>query len=346
MGLGDAARYPPEVAVIRIMETTVATLEPASSCGFRPLPLSVLRHTAGIKIDVFQQVAGETSPTLLASRDLVLTPAQLDDLQAQGCDSLLVRDHEYVGITQHLQRNLAKLLRCEQQPAGERYALLQTAMALEIEQALRGNNAQAMVDVATEIGRDIATFLSDNPMSPAEMFAMVRHDTVTFVHVTNVAGYLVLLAKSLGVGQQDHLAELAIGAMLHDFGKQMLPRALLTKAGRLSDEERLLMERHPQLGYEALVGRKGVTAMQLMMVYQHHERLDGSGYPVAILGDEIQHSTQMLAIVDVFDALTADRPYRKRISPDQALAFLTQEAEQNRLNKDYIECWASIFQPR
>lgn len=327
------------------MNTTAMHPDTVTPTGFRPLPLSVLRETKGNKVDVYQQIAGESAPTLLASRELALSPEQIDELQSQGFDTVLVRDYEYAGIAEHFKRNLTELLRSDHRSASERYAILQAAVAFEIEQALRTNNAHYMIAVAKEIARDIAGFLSDNRVSPAELFAMIRHDSTTFVHVMNVAGYLVLLARELG--ECDPVEELAVGAILHDFGKQMLPREAISKASRPnSSEARQSLAKHPQLGYEALVGRRGVSTSQLMMVYQHHERLDGSGYPVGILAEEIHPWAQMLAVVDAFDNLTADRPCRKRMTCEQALEFLAQEAQENRLNKDYVTCWASVFQPQ
>jgi HD-GYP domain-containing protein (c-di-GMP phosphodiesterase class II) len=178
---------------------------------------------------------------------------------------------------------------------------------------------------------------------PHELFRIARHDFHTFAHVTNVACYSVLLADKLGIHDATELKQIATGAMLHDMGKRAVPKSVLVKAGRLTPDERELVQSHTQRGYEELCGRPDMVFGQLMMVYQHHEHVDGKGYPVRVLADEIHPWARLLAVVDVFDALTGKRPYRRAISPQAALDHLRAKAGL-QFDREVVECWTAAMQ--
>jgi HD-GYP domain-containing protein (c-di-GMP phosphodiesterase class II) len=110
----------------------------------------------------------------------------------------------------------------------------------------------------------------------------------------------------------------------------------------LTPEEREIIETHPQRGYEELCEQLKFEFGQLMMVYQHHEHVDGTGYPVGVTCDEIHPWARMLAVVDVFDAITAKRPYRRSVTPGHALDYQRQCAG-THLDREVVECWVSAM---
>jgi HD-GYP domain-containing protein (c-di-GMP phosphodiesterase class II) len=134
------------------------------------------------------------------------------------------------------------------------------------------------------------------------------------------------------------LEQIAKGAMLHDLGKRFIPASILSKPAKLDREERAVIETHPLRGYEELCQRDDVTFEQLMMTYQHHEKWDGSGYPVGIARDEIHPWARMLAVVDVFDAMTGMRPYRKPATAQAAMDYIRQNAG-THFDPEVVECW-------
>jgi HD-GYP domain-containing protein (c-di-GMP phosphodiesterase class II) len=136
------------------------------------------------------------------------------------------------------------------------------------------------------------------------------------------------------------LAELAAGALLHDIGKRHIPPHVLNKPGKLSDDEWELVREHPTSGFRELVARDDLTWPQLMMVYQHHERLDGSGYPAGIHGDEMHPWARYCAVVDVFDALTCQRPYRRAVPVPEVCDYLTKHAGV-WFDAEAVACWVA-----
>jgi HD-GYP domain-containing protein (c-di-GMP phosphodiesterase class II) len=176
-----------------------------------------------------------------------------------------------------------------------------------------------------------------------ELLQVLRHDYHTFTHSANVAFFCVLLAKACGINDRTDLERIAIGALLHDVGKLEIPEKILKKRGRLDDNEWQVISRHPTIGFQMLSHRHDLTFGQLMMVYQHHERLDGSGYPVGISQHRIHPWAQLCAVVDVYEALTSHRPYRPRLPKGYAIPILDLQAGP-RLNQGMWQCWKSIIQ--
>jgi putative nucleotidyltransferase with HDIG domain len=133
-----------------------------------------------------------------------------------------------------------------------------------------------------------------------------------------VATYAVAVARALGLAP-DELTTVRIGAYLHDVGKVRIPHEILNKPGRLTSEERELMELHPVYGLELLAGIEFPWDIRPIIRW-HHEKLDGTGYPDHLSGDQIPLVAHIVGIADVYDALTSTRSYRAALSADVALA--------------------------
>jgi len=147
-------------------------------------------------------------------------------------------------------------------------------------------------------------------------------DTYTYGHCERVANYAAAVARAAGL---DDVAQTTIrlGAYLHDLGKVKVPHEVLNKPGKLTDEEFALVKMHPVWGVE-LLGSVEFPWDLKPIIRWHHERYDGMGYPDQLKGDEFPLSAQVVGIVDVYDALTTDRPYRPGLSPEAALAEITR----------------------
>lgn len=150
--------------------------------------------------------------------------------------------------------------------------------------------------------------------------ALELRDEATSGHTQRAAELTVELARVLGVPECD-IPDVRRGALLHDIGKMGVPDAILHKAGPLDDAEWAIMRQHPVHAREFL-RRIDYLSHALDIPYFHHERWDGSGYPLGLTGDRIPLPARIFAVVDVFDALTSERPYRAAWSIDDALAHI------------------------
>ena len=148
------------------------------------------------------------------------------------------------------------------------------------------------------------------------------HDTYTFAHSVNVA----ILSALLGVLQKlpkEDLLKLTLGGLLHDLGKITVPHEILTKPGHLSDDEWSLMQGHPDAGRQRLKKMFPNDILLSTIALQHHEHIDGSGYPNHLQGEQIHRYARIVAIADVYDALTSVRPYKRAYTPSVAHRIMT-----------------------
>ncbi|MEL3922867.1 HD-GYP domain-containing protein [Aeromonas enteropelogenes] len=165
-------------------------------------------------------------------------------------------------------------------------------------------------------------------------------DAYLMEHSMNVAILLANFGRYLGL-ERSVLKELTLGGLLHDVGKIMTPDEVLHKPGKLTDEEFAIMRQHVVHSYGILKNTKGITATMLEVAANHHERLDGSGYPRKLKGDQLSLHTRMSCIVDVYDAITADRVYKTGMQPTQAFRILLKGINQHfdaELVTKFIKC--------
>ena len=151
-----------------------------------------------------------------------------------------------------------------------------------------------------------------------------ERDILTYEHSRRVATYAHRLARSLGWSRRD-ARDLALAALVHDLGKTWITNDILNKSAALSDEERRKMERHPVIGARILIGCD-VHSFYVETVLHHHEAWNGRGYPAGLQGEEIPMSARILAVADVYDVLTSQRPYKAPLSKDAARERLLQGA--------------------
>jgi putative nucleotidyltransferase with HDIG domain len=167
--------------------------------------------------------------------------------------------------------------------------------------------------------------LNEMYMSTIEALAMAvdAKDQITHGHIRRVQVYAVELAKRLGVTDDHQLKAIEAAALLHDMGKLAIPEHILNKPGKLTPAEFEKMKRHADIGADLLSSIKFPYPV-VPIVRHHHESWDGRGYPTGISGTDIPLGARILSVVDCFDALNSDRPYRPRLSPEEAFDILRQ----------------------
>ncbi|MBP2654083.1 MAG: hypothetical protein H6Q73_1652 [Firmicutes bacterium] len=147
------------------------------------------------------------------------------------------------------------------------------------------------------------------------------HDDYTFGHSINVCLLSVMLGIKLNF-REGQLFELAMGAILHDLGKMMIPQEILNKPGSLTPEEWTEMRQHTDKGFDILRRDYSMPLVSAHVAYQHHESYDGAGYARGLRGEEIHLFARIVAIADLYDAITADRPYREAMLPHEAYEIM------------------------
>jgi len=146
-------------------------------------------------------------------------------------------------------------------------------------------------------------------------------DNYTYLHSVDVCIYSVITGKSLNLAA-DEICELGLGAILHDIGKCKIPLGILNKPSRLTASEYDIIKRHAEYGYDIACKTPNVSRRIADIALNHHERWDGTGYPSGKTGEKIDILSRIVALADVYDALTANRVYRKRFMPHEAAEYI------------------------
>jgi putative nucleotidyltransferase with HDIG domain len=173
---------------------------------------------------------------------------------------------------------------------------------------------------------DIIGQLLENRNFVVNLTDIRTSDSYTFAHSVNVAILAVMIAISMGFSRSE-LKKIAFGAILHDLGKAQMPSSILHKNGKLLPEEYEEMKKHPFYGYNLIHARDFVASSSARIIYEHHERMDGSGYPEGLEGAQIHPFSKICAVADVYDALVSDRPYQPAFLPHEALEILESDGE-------------------
>lgn len=302
--------------------------------GFVAAPIDALVMPAPT-YEVYLPGSGGQELVLYRGRHVAIGPEDIQHLRNRGVERVFLLERDLPAFRQELRERVLH-------PDAEVNSASRAAASLflarsALQDAYASPKCERLIQASRALAEDITQFLSDESLRLPELLGLLEHDYQTYTHVCNVSVYCVLLARRLGISNTAELEEIAAGGLLHDVGKRAVPARLINKRGKLSDEEWELVCRHPADGYRELVGRPEISWGMLMMVYQHHERFDGSGYPTAILADEIHPWARICMVADVFDALTCDRPYRPALPVRDVCRTLRKQAAK-WFDVEVVEC--------
>lgn len=198
-----------------------------------------------------------------------------------------------------------------------------TGHVVELLDQVRAGRQVDLQETTSSVKRVLES-LCRNERAFVSLLRLKDFDKYTFTHSINTCVFALLLARhSKLVGLTSHLG---VGALLHDIGKTFFPLGLLQSTGSLLQEEWELIRQHPTTGVKLIEHSAGCREEHIKAILEHHERLDGSGYPAQLRGAQISTAGRIVAIADVYDAMTSNRPYRSSISPATAMRWITAHA--------------------
>ncbi len=197
----------------------------------------------------------------------------------------------------------------------------------------RTGNLAGLVDTVSLLVNEFA----NNPNVLTQLTKIYSSDPTTSEHSINVMAFATGYALA-GGSSQEQARDIGLAGLFHDIGKTRIPIHLLTADRRLTDKEFDIMKKHPLLGYKILKECESVTNLCLLAALQHQERMDGTGYPKALKGNQISVIGQLLMIIDCYEAMTCnDRPYRRAQSPFEVLGLLREETNAGKFNPEIFE---------
>lgn len=190
-----------------------------------------------------------------------------------------------------------------------------------IQYLYNNSNAENFADTTDTINKNLIKAINDNAAIAVDINSLKTSDEYTFKHSVDVATMSMIIAKKQGFSQQD-IYNIGIAGLLHDMGKSKIPLEILNKPARLTDEEFAVMKQHALLGYRILKEKDEFSTAISLAVLQHHEKMNGKGYPLGVTSEKISPYAKILSVVDVYDALVTERPYKKALSQRTAVEMI------------------------
>ena len=192
----------------------------------------------------------------------------------------------------------------------------------------------------------IVDFIIKDDEIAKHLLKITSHDFRTYTHSVTVGILGISLSKVLFQGSDAHdLHEIGVGFFLHDIGKVNIDHAIINKPGKLTEDEMAVIRKHPEYGYQVLEETNQLTEQCKHIVLEHHERFDGTGYPNKLKGVSINLYGRICSIADVYEALTALRPYKDQVTPFGALKIMKDEMMQH-FHRPLFEKFANLLVDR
>lgn len=181
--------------------------------------------------------------------------------------------------------------------------------------------SEGFIEATNKITEDLMKAIIENDAVAVDVDMLKVSDEYTFKHSVDVATIAMIIARKHGLNE-NQVYEIGIAGLLHDVGKSKIPTEILNKPARLTDDEFAIMRNHSVLGYELIKGKKELSDNVKLGVLQHHEKVNGRGYPLGVTAEKISLYAKILAVADVYDALVTERPYKAAFTKRDAVEML------------------------
>lgn len=261
---------------------------------------------------------------LYRSKELPFTSEARERLLYNKIDCLYIQNTDKRKYQRFVETNLTAIIADPNIASPKKANILYQASASMMEELLEkpelGN-----IERSASVAKGTVEYLLQGRQSFFNLLTFSMHDYYTYSHSVHVCTYAVALAQTLGITDARTLNELATGALLHDIGKSRVPQEIIQKKGPLSGDEMEEMKRHPDYGLAIAETTETISPLAKFPIIQHQEKIDGTGYPYGLAGEEIHIYGRITAIADVFDAMTTNRSYQKAQTFYETLKFLANQ---------------------
>lgn len=331
----------PVLILFRMGGGTVSTVRTAPK-GFTELSLDVLQTDTQVNFDIYIWPEESPLPVLYRDRNLPFTDDQRRRLADSGRLSLFIRSDEAGELTFYVEKNLDRIIASPLVSLGDKAKLLyDTSLRLAID-ILDQPETHQNLRRSEDLVRNAISYVLLGKDALHSLLVLKAYDYRTYTHSVNVCTIGLALAERVGFTNPRDLMDFGVGALFHDVGKTRIPHEVLQKTGPLNDNEWAQIRKHPLMGMELIAPHADFPEKAKSIVLQHHERLDGKGYPHGASAQDIHPFAQVAAMVDVFDAITSRRPYKEALDTYPALTVMTDEVG-THLSEEYFKEFVKLM---
>lgn len=279
----------------------------------------------------------------LVARGAELDQYMIDSLIQMGIMTVYIQSDEDdepdkpLVVSAEAKRKIAQL-RTEDPAKVSLSASVRKRVAEGIQFIYNSPDSKEATQATTSIATELLNAINSNDAIALDISALKTSDEYTFKHSVDVATIAMIVAKQQGYSDPE-IHEIGVCGLLHDIGKTKVPLEILNKPGRLDDQEFTIMKQHSVYGYHMVKDRNEFSTAVCLGVLQHHEKINGSGYPMGVDDSKISPYARVLAVADIYDALVTERPYKAAYSQRDAVEMImsmTMELDINAM-KSFLE---------
>jgi len=280
----------------------------------------------GMKID--QSLIDKTRRVLIA-RGTILDDYLIEALGRLGINGVYIREGEDVEnpefsgfgpVSEETQKKIEKLM-----VADRSRVTLTESVKKRVQEGISylysNTDANDFADASKSIASELLKAIDANDALAVDISMLKVSDEYTFKHSVDVATMAMVVAKKMGFSEEE-VYDIGVAGLLHDLGKSKVPPEILNKPGKLTEEEFEVMKKHSFYSYSILKNNKGIKDSVKLAVLQHHEKINGKGYPMGLTSGQICKFAKILTVVDIYDALVTERPYKAAFSQRDAVEML------------------------
>ncbi len=277
----------------------------------------------GMKID--QSIVDGTGRSLI-EKGAYLDDFHIEYLQGKGVGGVYIQEGEPDADELELQlpqytRELIEKSRVEDRTKVTLTESVRKRVNEGIQYLYNNTDSENFSEATNNVANELMKTIADNDAVAVDIGMLKVSDEYTFKHSVDVATMSMIIGKKHGLSNQE-IHDLGVSGLLHDVGKSRIPNEVLNKAGRLTDEEFALMKQHTLFGFEILKKRNEFSEAIMLGVLQHHEKINGKGYPVGSSADKIHPFAKIISVADIYDALVTERPYKNAFPKGEAIEMI------------------------
>ena len=246
-------------------------------------------------------------------------------LSKNGVEFVFVSKNDMDIITTHMESNAERLLKSDLLSSKAKGKMIYQTSINFVDDLFHNPNKTNDTNRTKRLIENLMLYLSDNPGAIRSLETVMSHNYHTFVHSLQVTSLTLMMHSEAFTLSRDEMLDVGAGAILHDFGKIFVPQDILNKTGRLTDAEIEKLKHHPEDGYAFLADKGMLSPVALSIVRLHHERCDGSGYPLKLKDFDIPRSAQIAGISDIYCTLTTDAQGNKTTPPHIACQLMRNQ---------------------
>ncbi len=293
--------------------------------NYLPINSNSLRTDTQIGCDLylFVKTTADSRYILYCRGDAIFENNKREMLLEKNISRLFIKKDDQQKYYEYLENNFQEIITDARIPPDERTKIVHSA-ATNLVKDLFNDPRAGNIERTKTFAYNMVDYILQEGRAARSLLKIAIHEYYTYTHSVNVAAVGTLFAKELGFEDED-LKHFCSGILLHDVGKTRISTDILNKKGKLTKEEFEEIKKHPEIGVEILKETGNGFTDEYIVTSQHHENYDGTGYPRGLKKDEIHRCGKIARIIDVYDALTTDRPYAKAIRPFAALVEMKKK---------------------